>query len=885
MRRTALFAVAALALSHDADLREPGPRVELAAEVAGCEKVVGVGSEETCELGPERTLRIFVPGASPARISVPPRETRPSSGGRTHTLVIPEGASFVTVQVGAAGRVVRLRSNAPRAFWVEARALRKKGDLVGARAKVSPFLAASDPIDRALAIGFEARLALAEGRVPEAIEGLRRSSALHRSLGRTSDLAEDSFALAFALNQRSRRYDEARVVLDELEPRLGGYGEGRISLPFYRAELALETGDLRTVIKGLRATLVGAERLGLVKLGRNARNLLAIVLHMQGRFAEGMKELHALDAEVERAGDATPCERSEILLNIALSIDDARSSGILVENGEIPPALERVLSACPDPHLTGLGRYVLAADALERGALADARARLAGARTSMTSPRTNDVLAFGDLEARIELASANAPKALELHAQAAAIAAASDNMRRLWLAHVGTGDVLRKTGDLDGAIAAYLRAEAVLDRGVVGLPLHEGRGALLAKSERSARAAVSALLARGEAKDVAAAFAIARRARARLLRLAASARAVEGLEPATRLRFERALAVLRKSRSDLDELARDDWKLSKDALDKARADREAKLAALRTGFDEALALVSRGADATLAAPKPDEALLLAYRTEAGFVVFVGTAATVHAFPLPASESDWPRVLGEALAPVVDAGQRVVVLPYGPLRTLDLPALKLGDAALIDRAVVSFSLDLGRLPTPDPAGGTFVVGDPTNDLPEARAEALDVARTFEVTAVLGNDATSARVLEGLSGASRLHWAGHAVFGGLDGLESRLPLASGQQIGSVEILALPRVPAHVVLSACESGRSADDDPADSLGLAQSFLVSGALDVIAPTRKVDDRVARQLSALLGTRLRAGVYAAEALALAQRDLKKTLPDADWAAFRAFTP
>jgi len=180
---------------------------------------------------------------------------------------------------------------------------------------------------------------------------------------------------------------------------------------------------------------------------------------------------------------------------------------------------------------------------------------------------------------------------------------------------------------------------------------------------------------------------------------------------------------------------------------------------------------------------------------------------------------------------------------------------------------------------------LVVGDTTNDLPAARAEATAIAAVLSGTRLLGAEATTARVFDALASTSRLHWAGHGAFGGIDGLESRLLLAEGQQLGPVEILSLARVPPHVVLSACETGQSSLDGPTDTLGLAQSFVVAGAVDVIAPTRKVDDVLAAKLSTHLYAALAAGHRPAEALRRAQLLLRNDSPASDWPAFRIFRP
>lgn len=869
--------------------RAPAPApARLPVEVAGCERVL---NDDLCELPATRTLQLFVPSSvADAKFSVAITATRAVPGGTTHTAVVPDGAALLVTTGTIAGtrgvHTIRVRTGEPRAWYVEARALRKKGDIDGARAKLVPFLDGEDRVDRALAIGLDARIALSLGRVPVAIEGLRRSVALHAELGRTSDRAEDSFALAFALNQRSRRYDEARKVLDDIEPHLGAYAEGHASLPFYRAEIAIETGDLRAVIRGLRSSLDRANRLGLVKLARHSRSLLAIVLHLQGRFAEGIGELRALYAEVERAGDATPCERGEILLNIAFSFEDARRSGADVEIGVTPPELRGALEACPDPYLRGLGYFLLAADALGRGDTKESTTQLAATRAAMAEPRTMDVLQFQDLEARIALAEGRIDRALELHRDQEALALASDNYRHVWFSRVGLGEALERKGDKKAAVEVYLRAERGLDQSVAALPIDEGRGALLSRSERSARAAVTLLLELGRVDE---AFAVARRARARLLALTARARSLEGLDEKTRARFERALAAHRAAREELDDLARSDWKLSKDALAAARLAREAKLVALKTAFDDALAALPRAfaTERPLLPPAEGELWLMIYRGRTGWIAFTATNERVRATPfvLPSDANGWSTTLLAGVAGELATRPRVVVLPYGPLRALDLHTLRVGAGALVDMASVEWMFDVGVHAEEAPSTPPLVIGDPTHDLPAARAEAIAVSERLGGTRLLGAEATTARVFDGLARASRVHFAGHGVFGGIDGLESRLLLADGQQLGPVEILALPRVPPHVVLSACETGRTSLDGPSDALGLAQSFVVAGARDVIAPTRKVDDTLAASISSHLYAALAEGHRPAEALRRAQLIARRVNPAVDWAAFRIFRP
>jgi CHAT domain-containing protein len=130
---------------------------------------------------------------------------------------------------------------------------------------------------------------------------------------------------------------------------------------------------------------------------------------------------------------------------------------------------------------------------------------------------------------------------------------------------------------------------------------------------------------------------------------------------------------------------------------------------------------------------------------------------------------------------------------------------------------------------------------------------------------------------------VHYAGHGLFAGREGWQSALPLAGSGHLAIGDVLTSSAVPARVVLSGCETARSADGAPAESLGLAQSFVVAGADFVIAPVRPVDDKVAARLSAALyGGLAETGVVdAATILRDAQARLRAEMPAADWSAFR----
>jgi len=873
-----------------AERADAAPLPVLEAEFAGCAAVL---EGPVCELPLDHKLRILVPSPSASPVfstnvgALAPTSVR----GRLVFLLVPEGATELRVDADGK-RFVLAIAKAPAYPWIlEARALRAK-DPEAARIKAMAALGSADPNEKALALGLIARIELSKGQVDEAIAKLGEAIDLARA--RVSDRADDTFALAFALSQRRGRYAEARQVLDRIAPFLGDYPEGRARLPYYRAEVMLQEGDLRGGLAGLSEAQRLAAALGMVKLERGARGYLATTQQDLGDVDAGIATLRALDEELTKDPEATPCERAANLLNLALTLDRRRETrrdlGEPLGEDEIsaPAARAKALfpDACKEPYMHAVAAMVSAEAALTRGAPAEAAALAAEAAAKMTTPRSSDRLDAIHLDARIASARGDFALARDKHSLAHALAEAGHQVDMSWRALVGRGDALEALGDRAAALADYRRAEALVTDVALKIPLGDLRGAYATRSEASARRLISALLRDGHPDE---AFAAARRARARLLVVASRGMAVDALDPKARASWDAAVARFRKERSALDQSAENDWKLAANALDAARAERAAKVVALRAALDEAMAVLGAFArdDAPLAQPTEGEVWLAFGRAREGLVRFVATSHVVRASALT-GELDLSSIAD------LETAKRVVVLAYGALRAVDVHALPFHGAPLIERVPVVYALDVARAHAPQASSGVGLVGDPTEDLPSSRMEVKSIAALYPGSRVLiGTEANSPKVLELLGSVETFHLAGHGVFAGLGGNESRFPLSGGTELGLLDILAASRVPRRVILSACESARASLDSLAENLGLAHAFVLAGSEGVVAPTRKVDDALAMELARALHDSLLTGTDAGaagridlgQALQAAQRKLRAAAPISDWAAFRALRP
>src|SRR5581483_11427995 len=158
--------------------------------------------------------------------------------------------------------------------------------------------------------------------------------------------------------------------------------------------------------------------------------------------------------------------------------------------------------------------------------------------------------------------------------------------------------------------------------------------------------------------------------------------------------------------------------------------------------------------------------------------------------------------------------------------------------------------------------------------------------WRITRLDGAAATREALLSSLPVARLFHYAGHADASGGDGLSSALVLAGAARLNLGDLLAVPRVPALVVLSACgAAGSGAPTGPStSSMGLAQLFVASGAQAAVAPARDVRDDDARRFV----TTFYAGLAEDAAGSFGPAFRRAALADPDdrtWESFRLVTP
>lgn len=263
-----------------------------------------------------------------------------------------------------------------------------------------------------------------------------------------------------------------------------------------------------------------------------------------------------------------------------------------------------------------------------------------------------------------------------------------------------------------------------------------------------------------------------------------------------------------------------------------------------------------------------------------------------------------------VGPVLRAGalvgiRRLLIVPHGVLSYLPFAALRnpaTGRYLAQDFTLVTVpsaaALAVWREPRgsargegPAPGAPSAVLAPQVRELPATGPEAAAIARAVRGAAVLeGSRATERAARQALEADAVVHFATHAELNPLSPFFSRIDLARGRdpeaksdddgRLDVHEVLGLRIRSDLVFLSGCETALGASAVSGlvpgeDYATLARAFLYAGARNVIATLWRVEDRGAAEFAARFYRHF-PGVPAAEALALAQRDM---LAEPKWRA------
>ncbi|HKH47391.1 MAG TPA: CHAT domain-containing protein [Thermoanaerobaculia bacterium] len=826
---------AALFFVTSAPCASPSSGLSLDVEYAGCEAVLLPGP--VCRLAESRELRVWV-GASPEAIEIRAGGLRIDTTGEAigkgqrFSLTVPPGVQRLDVLVDAPER---------QAAW---------------------SLSLADP----------------------------GGTVAYRDLLREVD--EMTLGVYHLILER--QLTEAWKILAGIHLPAPAPAESRYYLAYYRGLLAEKAGDYRSAMIQNQEALDISERAKLIDLfQQSAEQEKALLLLGVGRFSEAAEILDGLPANGS-------CDKAQLLGNRAWARLLAREAGEPVEDPT--RLLERALTTyetCKRKFEKRVNFLInLALAHFQQGRLSPAKDFLAQAHELDSRMLLPQRLWALDLEARIALREERPAEALRRFEDLEELALSTSSPDGRLRAALGQAQALQALGDRAAALETLRQAEGLLDEQTLQIPIHEGRETFLATRQALVSLHVEILL---DQEKNAEALDVARHARSRMLRQLERSERLAGLLPDQRARWHDFLRLFQERRAALEEKAKDDWKLPSDQLLRERSARKAEARELRDLLDQAFRVLDDSTERpeeTLRPPRPGELLLTWCPLPRGWVGFAADGETVkiHRFDMPALflKGSLSQQLLVPFSAAIEKAERIRILPAGHLQEVDFHSLPFAGDVLLAKRPVVYGLDLPvRSSSARPSGQgrqALLVADPRDDLPGSLDEARTVRKVLEASSwtieeLKSAEASAEGVGRRLPEADLLHYAGHGIYSGFGGWDSSLLLAADTHISLDDLLAVKRVPAWVVLSGCDTGRSSTKTPVQSLGLAYAFLLAGSQGVVASTRAADDRTVPAFFAELYRQWAREPDLAIAIQRAQLSWRQSHPGTDWPGFRLFEP
>ncbi len=230
---------------------------------------------------------------------------------------------------------------------------------------------------------------------------------------------------------------------------------------------------------------------------------------------------------------------------------------------------------------------------------------------------------------------------------------------------------------------------------------------------------------------------------------------------------------------------------------------------------------------------------------------------------------------------IKPGDRLVIVPHGPLHYLPFQALSDGESYLIQLHPITVAPSAGvalqSIAAKQVVGGQLVafgnpdLGKEEMALPGAQREVELISGMFQKPEVFyQREATKTRFKTNAGASNVLHVAAHAQVDSVDPLYSRVLLSPGEgddgRLEAREIFDLNLSGVSLVtLSACESGLGKVAGGDEVLGFPRSFLSAGASALIVSLWPVSDESTEILMSTLYKGLRAGDSVQDAMQAGQ--------------------
>lgn len=802
--------------------------------------------------------------------------------------------------------------------------------------------------------------------------GLHKDARLHfqqaLELGAPAGLvnlaANSARRLAFEHFTIDHDVDRALAILQQHEPLIRMVAVESVLALYTRGVCAQERGELSAAVRYLAQAKAAARDLGDDETRRLIQTVQALVLVQQGLTPAAEAVLKELLGELGQPGGAWDvCERMTYLntlgwvrileqesrspgaqeplplLNAALQYRAQDGCATDGQNVRLNQARAELLIAEQLAEASPSAREALASPAVAQHLLAAGEHLAAGLGSGAAEPLSQQ-MDVAEVSGRIAYLQSRFPEALARFAELARLAALTqepDYQFRALLGQALVNAALARTAPAapsypEAALAAFSRAEALLDERLWRVPLTATRRTFLPRFTAGTAEFLDFLLSRGETRR---ALEVARRAQ------------VRGL--VTALSFDTLTLLPEPQRSRLVAARAEVVRLSEQLKGQAAAveSGQAALTQQLTSFmaDLHAAGLSRLALREL---QPGEALHLCHPLPRGeLACFVDdsrelqveriAAGELQRATLPAQQS---ALLLRPFARIIDRARVLRVLPSAKLRNIDFatlpwpptPETAAGGYLAADERLVVYALDLAlaaRKAVPERKKEALMLAN--LELEQAQKSApwlyrqlqqlgwhvtpysnqrfergMNLKRQLQCWFAKGDcppvlslpftplPGTADELKRALPAVELAQLDTHAKYNEDSGWQSLILMPDRTVLMLADLLLLDRVPRWTVLMTCEGGAAGQGEDADDISLAQALLLRGGEAVVASTRPLDDRLSGQWVQALYSARTSGGPALDAAApsltaafhAAQTQLRKRrAPLSAWSALRLFVP
>ena len=231
-----------------------------------------------------------------------------------------------------------------------------------------------------------------------------------------------------------------------------------------------------------------------------------------------------------------------------------------------------------------------------------------------------------------------------------------------------------------------------------------------------------------------------------------------------------------------------------------------------------------------------------------------------------------KKLWQPFEPTIEEYKHIFVVPHGALHYLPFHALYRGDRYLTEDFSFSYlpnATMLRYLKHATCSNHALIMGYSWDGrLPHAEREAQSIASQVNEAAFVGQHASRANFYQHAPNKRLIHLATHGEFSSKNPLFSRLILDDGD-VTMLDLLNMRLDASLVVLSACETGRSAIGGGDELIGFTRALLYAGVASPLLTLWRVDDEQTSTLMTRFYHYLQCEhLSKAIALQAAQRDL-----------------